>query len=391
MDFFNSIAKIIENNIIKKVFRYTLMLLFYSIVAAIVLNTFLLSWGFDAGMEGYRFEKMITFNSLKTYAMRVLTPAVINILSEISPEFLKKKLLSLPAKGIQKTQFEKMKYRYQLGDGFEIEKLITYMYLYGSIFAVLLLLRFLTKMVYDPPSLWLDFGPAIGLLFYPLTFINGGYIFDFTEMLFLLFSIILLIKSKIFFYYLVFILAIINKFTAGLLIFYFFALNYKRMTNHEILKHLILQILITAMIYQLLSIRFNMNPEGIYSWGRLEFFSNIKEYLNPTSYLSFNTVYSILVPSPKSFNIINIFLFLFLTFFRWSEKSILIKRLFLVSVAFNFPIFVIFCYKHEIRNLSFIFPAFYLLAFQTIVSFYDTTSLQTKRFSTPRVDIINRE
>jgi len=346
-------------------FRFLLVLLLYAVVAAVLLNSFMTSWGFRGNMRWFGFEEMLTFSAEKPYVYRVLTPTLINFIASIVPNRVVETNRSFFLEQSPLINF--MKFDRELSLATSVKYHVAYYYLFACLLLWLFALRRLTILLFPSPLAFIDFAPAMAAIFLPLTFIHGGYMYDFPELLLLTLSLHCLLQSRWHFFYPLFVLSLLNKESNFLIILYFIALQYRKMPRAELTKHLAAIAAISGLHWVSLHLLFRANAgSDIY----LQVWHNISHWLSPESYFMFFTPYSPGIAFPRGGNLLLIFMVLFLVCYRWREKPEEIRRVFLFTLPVILLLFLCCSHSDETRNLSLIFPPFYLLAFHTVRRLY---------------------
>jgi hypothetical protein len=341
--------------------RSFLIALLYAITAFFVLHIFMLNngWFRELSDSGFSFDRMVSFTADRPFAYRVLMPALINASACLFPKDfvrLHKKRLTVHSPLAIYAQNKLF-----MHESIALKVHLEYVYLYLSLFFLLYSVRYLTKHIYAFPSVVSDVAPALALLFLPLTFTMGGHIYDFPELLLTALCLICIIKKKWVFYYIMFVLAILNKEVNVLLILFFIAFCRGTMAKKDILKHAALQVLIGATLVLWVRFLFADNPllPGLHDYWK----HNIRYWLNPKSYFLFWDAYHVGLPIfPRGSNIFLIIITAFFIFNKWKDKPLQVKRLFIYTASFNIPLFLYGGSCDEIRALSLMFPAIYLLA-----------------------------
>jgi hypothetical protein len=346
-------------------FRWIMLTLVYVFVAAFVLNAFMSQWGFRGAGAAYGFDAMLSHTAWRPYAYRVLTPAVINAASALIPEritdtrrpFLMEKSPLLRYKGPNEPWSVERSKKWHL----------TYFYLFASLLGILFAARILTKDICDVTPPFADFAPAIAMLCLPSTFHFGGYMYDFPELLLMLLCLIALAKARLVWFYPLFLLAILNKESNVLISAFFLAFMYDRLPRKQLIIHLAVQLMVGALIVLALRIAFsdNVGAQAHY-WLPV----NALFWLSFKAYWFFITPYAPLIPVPRGGNLISLFLVTFMVLWAWKEKPAAVKRLVLLSAICNLPLFFFFAFLDEIRNLSIMFPAIYLVGCHTVHDVY---------------------
>ena len=245
---------------------------------------------------------------------------------------------------------------------------LVFIFLYICLLLLMLLTRHLTKCVYSVHPAVLDYSPVFALLILPWTFLYGGYIYDFPELLFFIVCLIFLIKQQWLLYYLSFSMSILNKETGALLLLYFIALKYRTMPNKKFLKHIIAHASIVCGILSFLAVLYARASGTHVIWQAKE---HIAFFLSPHSHFMFCDPYCLGIDIfPQGGNIFLLILISFLIFYKWTKKPLPIRYLLILTLIFIIPLFIVFGAGWEIRILGAIFPPLYLLCLHTVHLLY---------------------
>ena len=337
-------------------FRGAFTLLLYTIVAALVLGTFATRWGFRGDSPHWGLEKMLAYEARQPFAYRVLSPTLINAGISIVPRSYVERHREW---FLEETPV--LRYRHR-NESWDLDKSVAwhvaYLYLFLSLMIALYAARAVTREAGPGPPLLSDTAPAIGVLFLPMSFLFGGYLYDFAELAFLFVCLLTMLRSQWALYYLAFVLALLNKESNILIVVYFAAICWDRVDRRQLVAHLGAQLLIGAIILIALRIVFSDN-----GGGPAEFWMSLNAlfWLQPETYLRFDRPYAALIPTPRSANLISLFLVSSIVVIGWRACPPTLRRLALFSAAVNIPLFLIWGFLDEIRNLSLTFPALYLL------------------------------
>jgi len=86
-----------ESLMFRSVVKTIFLTLLYVIISSVVLNSFMVEWGFRGHNRRFGFEKMIGYSSYKPFVFRILTPTVANLL----PDAIKDKIVTkLKSEGV---------------------------------------------------------------------------------------------------------------------------------------------------------------------------------------------------------------------------------------------------------------------------------------------------
>lgn len=346
------------------VFRFLWVGLLYVLVSSAVLHAFMEKWGFR-GDASFGLESLLDHTTYKPFVYRVLSPILIRQVSDAIPASVVDRL-----KPFVLEESNLLEYRRD-GESWGIEKAIHFHVAYGYLFLCLLvamlMARRLVRFAADSSPLMEDLAPAITLLFLPLTFHLGGYLYDFPELAFIFGAVVCIFEKRFWLFYVVFVLAILNKESNVLLAGLFFAVLYRQISNKALIGHLSLQVVIGTLL--LFAVRYHFRDVS----GRgaeFHLFENLHFWFSPRAYVGVLEGYAPLIPLPQGLNIVTLFLATTILYFGWRRASVNIRLLLVVSLVMNIPLMVVFGYLDEIRILSLSFPAFFLIACHAIPTIY---------------------
>lgn len=235
-----------------------------------------------------------------------------------------------------------------------------------SIFFALLVLRRLSS-IYLQSQTMIDFLPlAFGILL-PMTFTQGGFYYDFPEILLSLLFYWSYLTNHIYLTTFFYCLAILNKESSVLLPFFLlpglFWLSPKRYS----LKQMGWMIFVGLTLYCIILYHYSGNPGHQVEIHLLE---NLTYYLNPYTYLDSQRYFAPRIPTPSFNNLIILIpvLIILVYSFKYANKEL--KLWFLSSILIMLPIFLIFGYLNEFRALDLIYAPVYLMIGQGIEHYY---------------------
>jgi hypothetical protein len=336
-------------------------MLIYALTSFFVLHIFMLNNGWFRELRdwSFGFNKMVSFTADRPFAYRVLMPSLVNAGAFLFPKKFIHEHRQWLIEGSPLVRYSKNTvFRYE---SIALKVHIQYFYLYLSLIFLLYAVRSITTYIYTFPAVIADTAPALAVLCLPLTFRWGGHVYDFPELLLSAFCLLCIIKKKWLPYYFLFVLAILNKEVNVLLIVFFIAFCQDTMSKKVLLKHAAAQALIGAFLLLWIRFLFADNPQyaGLEDYWK----HNIRYWLNPKSYILFWDAYHIGLPIfPRGSNIILLACTAFFVFYKWKDKPLEVRRLFIYSAIFNIPLFMYGGWADEIRTLSLMFPAIYLLS-----------------------------
>jgi hypothetical protein len=140
-----------------------------------------------------------------------------------------------------------------------------------------------------------------------------------------------------------------------------------RDSHKKALKLFVIMVLMGAVVFWWVRVG-NLNHPGqgveFHLWDNLHF------YARPNTWFEFMASHAPLIPFPKGLNLIFVWFVVAMLFFSWKSKPVLLKQVFWVACAVNLPLFVLFGFRDEMRNLSMLFPAMYFLATDSVMQLY---------------------
>lgn len=339
----------------------------YFIVSAVVLQLFMMEFGFgDAKHTWLNFDRYLKHQANRPYVYRVLTPSIINTLTWLVPDVVRDRIEGAESADNESAlalKIREVKTIYNWRDGRTVERIVGNVFLFCNLFIILLLLRHITKQIYDFSPLVNDLAPVIALPFLAFSFLNSGFMYDFPEIALALACFALVLRGNWIAYYLCYVLACLNKETGVLILIYFLTLQVGRMPMKKVAVHAALHLAMGGAV--VLSVRaafadYPGSPVEFHLWENLRFLSS------PRTFLQFTDNYALLIPVPRSYNVLNLALFLPLVFIGWKSKPHRIRIQFLAMVAVLTPLYIVWGVSDEIRVFYLTLPTLYLLCLHTI-------------------------
>jgi hypothetical protein len=362
---YRAARRFVAPRFVSQAFRVVLRAAVYVFVSALVLDAFMTLWGFRGEQSPFGFERMLDHTAQRPYVYRVLSPELIGLGAGLVPDALVEAHEEWLLEGSPLLQYRRPGERWTLDKS--VKWHVAYFYLFACLVAALFTARSLTAEMLGVSRLFADYAPAVALLFLPLTFHWGGYLYDFPELLLLLLCTLALARSRLDWFYPLYLLAILNKESNVLLASFFVAFAWDRMPRRRLLSHLAVQMVVGWSLVLALRLAFLEN-EGAQA---LFFFPlNLQFWLSPGSYWKFIDPYAPLVWVPRGANLITLFVVGFIVLWDWRRKPPVLRRLLLLSAAVNLPVFLLFSLADEVRALSLVFPALYLLGCWTVSEVY---------------------
>lgn len=347
--------------------RYTylaLLLLTYALVASSTEQAFLQKWR-TLNSEAYTFEQFMDYGVPRPYAYRVLMPSLVNLLYSLEPI---KSMASLPA------MVSRGALIYGRDDQIEnwepelhAKYILTGFLMFGFLLIAMYSLRGITEYFLGS-RIAADVSPVLFMLALPLTFRgDGGFIYDFSEIGLYFLALHALLKGKRSIFLMLVPLMVANKESSILIVFFSAVILYSTEDRAKAHRLLLAQGVVAAASYFSIKFAFSGAPGGTVEFhfpGNLEFWLDVKNYL------SVMTTSTLFLPFPKPSNVLLLLIIAFSIGYEWSRKPKLLRHLFLVSLLINAPLFFLFCFRDEFRNLSLTYPYLHLLLMHTLITYH---------------------
>lgn len=362
-----------RSTFLKKTFYAIILLVLYATAASQALQSFSYKWTTIAVDDRYSLNHVFSGEAPRPFAFRVLVPVVLNETYDAIPKNLSGLLLERSRRvldavvGAQESAL--------LDDSIAIKYGFLTVLNFLLLLLTMLLLRELAKRVVCPGSgsrFLVDASPLFFALLLTISYrAHNGFHYDHAE-LFLYCSYLILIMGRHWWAALsVLVLSVLNKETAMLFpLIAFFAFHKDALWRREgtVWKNVILQSGVAIVVH--------MGVRSLISVGgpsaELHFLDNISFWFSWEPWFSVTTPHMALLPLPKPSNILLFVPLMALVVSGWAKKPLCVRNGLIVSVMLSLPLFIVFCYRDEFRNLSLAFPFVFLAATDTLMNFYKT-------------------
>jgi hypothetical protein len=305
------------------------------------------------GIDRYRaamFPDMVYGKAYKPYVYRTLLPGLIRVAAEITPATVEEEVESLPDRNPTARRFtEMLRWQREYIYEYTLMLALTFLCFIGFLFV----LRHLIKIFYDFPDFVADLAPAGAIIALPVYFRYCSYVYDPGTLFLFTLGMMLIMTRKRSLYYLVFILAALNKETSILLVALFYIRERGEMLRMRLWLHLICQGLIWAAIRVLLMLLYMNNP-GVAIEFHL-FDHNLTLYMYPTAFLYFAAVVAFHIPLLVS---------------GWKHKPVFLRQGLIVTLAPLMSLALVFGFIDELRDYYEAYPFIFLLSLPTILRIF---------------------
>jgi len=319
----------------------------------------------DYGVQAYAFERLLDRTAERPFVYRALMPLLVNRIDGWLPQSVQERY-----QGAAKALVGR--YGRIVTPGFwtaELERkyLITFVLMIGFGLLALFALRDLTGAVFPQAPLLREAGPTWFGILLPLSFMNGGLMYDFSELFFLFLSATLTWRRRYLLLAPVLALAVFNKETNALLVVLLFVLVWHREERSRAIGIGIAMTAIAGAVLFGLRLYYAESP-GSTMYNHIA--ENLEFWRQPSSWWAWMTVYTPLIPFPRGLNLLLIVPLAILILHGLRERPPEIRDFLLVSALVTLPLFFLFCWRDETRNLSLMYPAIYLNVCHALLVLY---------------------
>jgi hypothetical protein len=327
---------------------WILLAFIYYIAAASSFGGFFLKWHFRE-MTPQSLPLMLDGTAERPYVYRQLLPATANAIESLIPQKARMAFLN---KLSQERPISNPIERYFPGatdatrPQYAVRYFLVYVLAFASLFAALFAIRAACiEVIADRTAATLT--PLALAAVFPLILTEGGYFYDMPELLFMALGIWLVLKRRLIPLALVTVLGTLNKesFLLVVLTLYpFMAMRYSRKLSIVLTGGLLA---IAAAVNLLMKYRYLGNSGPMMAYMLMP---HLQFLVDPRNYFRFETNYGML--TTKGFNVLHLLLVALLLKTGWRRLMPAARTHAWIALVITAPLFIAFCYRDELRNLS---------------------------------------
>ncbi|KVH37619.1 hypothetical protein [Burkholderia cepacia] len=353
-----------NQNRVRAFCRFAIVYVLLFICAGNITNSMLLKWGFRDDQKGefatsYSLVGMMNGDAPRPYVYRSSFPTAAKWIVEQLDQAKQDKLF----KSIKR--HDSLRNAYFTSVPEEYWTPVTALVYHVTYIAIVLSTLFALLLIYKLARLHgLSFGHSVGFLaafsfVYPLTFQQGGYYYDFFELLGVLGACYFLIKRRMLACTMMIAVFSLNKETFFLVPLALFLLHARDVAMSKRVAWLVLQLGICIANRQFIMSGYSENAGGFVEY---HVWDNLKFWVNPKSYLSFYNLIGKGIFTPSLEN--PLMVVPLAVFFRaaWRATPTRYRSYFFAAFLPVLVLFIFFGYRDEARNFSVVFPALVLIA-----------------------------
>ncbi|VXC90450.1 conserved membrane hypothetical protein [Burkholderia sp. 8Y] len=327
---------------------FLLAVIFY-LVAAAAFHGYFAKWKFRDETPQFALPAMLDGTSDRPFVYRRLLPAIANEVERVTPETLRARAIDwLFADG--RVHGPIAWFYPNAWDARNPKYALRYYLVFYMCFAALFLAMFAMRAVClalnsDPVSSTL--APMVVAAASPLVLTEGGYFYDFPELLFMALAVWMAITGRALWLLAVTVVATFNKES-----FLFFTLTLYPFlrASFSAPKAWTIQASMLAFaggVNMLIKLRYAHNGGGMVEYHLLD---NLAFLAHAKSYLRFEYNYGVV--TTKGFNLIVFAIAVLLLRAGWSALPDAVRRHVWIALVVNVPLFLLFGFQDELRNLS---------------------------------------
>lgn len=343
----------------------------YAVVALVVLSAFLARWGLRDEHPRYGFERVLTFTADRPWAYRPLSPAIVGAATRVWMAATGDPAPARPGG----SELERAEW-----SGFVARaRKVAILYMFVCIVALQFAMGALARAVFPGyPRALGDLLPAAVLLFSPLVFRHGGYLYDFAEWLIVALAVTAIVRDHWARFYALLVLGVLNKESNLLLVGYLALMRWDSLPRPRLWRHLAVASTIALATWVAVRIWASGNAGSPAEWWLLK---NLRFWTDPGSYLLRTQFYGFGVPNLT--HVASLLALTVLCAYHWADKPAAVRRAFVVMVPLNLALVLAAAYTDEMRNMSIAFPAIHLCILHTVQALYPDPAVPGARPERP--------
>lgn len=331
-----------------RVSAWILLVFVYYLAAAASFGGFFLKWQLSEGTE-YSLPLMLDGAAKRPFVYRQLLPMAANAIDSVIPQKAKTAFLDKLAEEPPISNPIQRYFR-SADDAKDPKYALRYFIVYAmsflSMFAAMFAIRAACIEVIDDRVAATLTPLAIALIF-PLILTEGGFYYDMPELMFMAIGIWLASTRRMIPLALVTVLATLNKESYLLFVLTIVPFIVQRHSRKQAIM-LTGGLLALAVVTNLvIKHRYAANGGGVVEY---QLMTHLQYLINPHNYVRSEMNYGVL--TTKGFNVIHLMLVALLVRTGWRRLPLVARRQAWIALVISVPLFIAFCYRDELRNLS---------------------------------------
>ncbi|QVQ25835.1 hypothetical protein [Achromobacter deleyi] len=342
-------------------YRWFLLSCAYVVIAAAVINGFYTKWRLNDGHPALGLSQLVEGTAHRPYVYRQFLPALANGIQGMLPEATVARISERLADPRRVNSRSGLAMRYPGSEALIPAVTLRYHLVYYLTFFALLAALFVMRRVClqaGADAVAATAAPAILALLLPFFLTEGGYFYDFVELLFMMSAVLLAMGvSRHTPLRVLGLLALAGLATWNKEAFFFFTpalypLLRRNLPRAHAAALAAALLFVCGCVYLALRMRFAGNPGSTVDY---QLWDNLRFYVDPGNWLRTESTYGVLLP--RGFGIVSVLAFVGIAVNGWARLPQALRQHALLALAVNVPLFVLFCSPGEMRNLSMLYPS----------------------------------
>ncbi|SSW61732.1 hypothetical protein [Achromobacter agilis] len=346
-------------------YRRFLMGLLYVVVAAAAFNGFYTKWRLNDGHGPHSLASMVDGTAYRPYVYRQLVPAVANGIQALLPASAVERISERLADPRRLNSRSGLAMRYPESEAmqpavtlrYHIVYYLTFLALLGALFAMRALCL---RMGASAPAA--TAAPLVVALLLPFFLTEGGFFYDFLEVLFMVCAILLAWRippessaraaARLALLALVSAGATWNKEAFFFFVATLYPLFRLNLSRFKAAGAVGLLMFVCGCVYLALKIRYAGNPGGTVSFQPG---ANLYYFLDPGNWFRTEGTYGVTLP--KGLSAVMMLMIAGVAAIGWGRLPAAFRLHIWAALAVNVPLFLLFAAAGEARNLSILYPS----------------------------------
>jgi hypothetical protein len=344
---------------LSKFSTWSLLVALYVFVAASSFSGFFAKWAFDDGIPRSSFIRTLTGEASRPFVYRQLIPSLSRELADAIPADRRMVMAATWAKYRPLNSLYAGATEAETGEHI-VEYHIAYMLCFGFWFLALVMLA---RVCLDATeNLFASLAaPLVFAQIYPILMTRGGYFYDPPEIFFLATSVVLATRGRLLALLLLTPIATFNKESFLFWLPCLWPLFPASLNLPRRAIGVLTAVVASGCTYLFIKARYAANPGGAFEFHLLE---NIRFYLRPVSYFQHEYTYGL--PLTRGVSFVHLGLLAALIYLGHKDLPARWKMHGFCALAVNLPLYLLFCWLDELRNLSLLFVIMTVLIASTL-------------------------
>lgn len=332
---------------LKKAMNKILLAFIFYTVAAASFNGFFAKWTFQDFDERYSFEEMYAGTAHRPFVHRQLIISIAKTIRSSVPEKTQEKFIA----HLERHNYIADTYKNsEVSQRYIIEYHLVYSISFICLLCTMFILRKICLEITDNKFSGI-LTPCLFALIFPILETAGGYFYDFSEIFFFALVTFFALKGCWIALILIAPIAEYNKESFLFFIVTLFPLLAAKLGNKKTFFALTTAIFLSGLVYLYVKSLYAGNPGGS---TEIWLYSHLNEIFN--GWTKTEITYGVIFG--RGMFLPHVLLVAWLIKCTWKKLSSMWKNHIKIAASINIPLYIIFCWPGELRNLSLLYISF---------------------------------